>query len=262
MHKPTIAIALGLSLSCQLYADVPERGAGERLLGYEGRALAPDSGTLLYREEHLLREQALGPAERLVLYRCADGTLFARKRVDYSEAELAPAFELVDARLDYREGLRREDGQLLAFAGRGKVEAQPLQAGPTLVADAGFDRLVQQRWDALQAGEAVRIDFLVPSRAEALGFRLRKVEALQLDGEAASRIRLSLSGLFGLIAPDIDVIYRDRDRWLLRFEGLTNIRADSGRNLVAHIEFPEPPQARDAEAWRAAGSEPLQRCSL
>jgi hypothetical protein len=189
--RPTL-LALGVCALLPLsHAAVPEPGEGARLLRYAGEARAPDSGALIYVEEHLLREQAGQPVERLVLYRCADGTPFARKQVEYGAQPFAPAFELVDARLDYREGLRREGEAWIVFGGAGERAHQtPLEDIESIVADAGFEPFVREHWAQLQAGESVPIDFLVPSRARSYGFRLSKVEALEVEGEAASRMRV------------------------------------------------------------------------
>lgn len=257
-------LALGLLSSLSsTQAAAPEPGQGARLLGYSGEARSPDSGALIYVEEHLLREQAGQAVERLVLYRCADGTPFARKQVEYGTQPFAPAFDLVDARLDYREGLRREGEAWIVFGGAGaRAQQTPLDEVESIVADAGFEPFVRQHWAQLQAGESVPIDFLVPSRARSYGFRLSKVEALEIEGEAASRMRLALSGVFGLFAPAIDVIYRDSDQWLLRFEGMTNIRESARENVVAHIAFPQTPLPVEEETWAQASAEPLQNCAL
>lgn len=257
-----IAACALAACACPALATGPDPVDGSSLLAYRGEARAPEGGALLYVEDHLLRSNGEELSERLVLYRCADGTPFARKQVDYAENPLAPAFKLVDARLDYREGLRREASRLHTFGGIGEPRETTLGAAGALVADAGFDRFVSQNWLRLQAGEAVPLDFLVPSRGRSYGFRVRKVEDIEVDGAAASRVRLSLGGVFGLFAPPIDVIYRDADQWLLRFEGMTNIRADARNNLVAHIEFPDSPQPVDAEQWAQASAEPLQSCAL
>lgn len=236
---------------------------GSRLLGYLGEARSPDTGALLYVEEHLFREQAGRTAERLVLYRCADGTPFARKRIDYGTQPFAPTFELVDARLDYREGLRREGEAWIVFGGVGaRAHQTPLSSIDSVVADAGFDAFIRRHWTQLHAGQNVPIDFLVPSRARTYGFTLSKVDTLEIDGAAASRLRLSLGGVLGLFAPPIDVIYRDADQWLLRFEGMTNIRESARKNVVAHIAFPEAPQPVDSAHWTRASAIELRSCAL
>ena len=224
-----------------------------------------EDGRLLYREEHLLRYADGVLAERLVTYRCADGTAFARKRVDYAGAPLAPAFVLEDARTGYREGLAREGTQVRALvrADAGAPERSgALPASAALVADAGFDEFIRQRWDALvPAGEA-RIEFVVPSRLEALGVRVRGLGAADIDGVPAQRFRLTLGGWLAWVAPHIDVAYDARDRRLLRYEGLSNIRDADGAPLVARIDFAPPPPAPPASAWDAAAGEPLAACRV
>ncbi|MCG6116866.1 MAG: hypothetical protein MEQ07_01555 [Aquimonas sp.] len=238
-------------------------GSASGLQSYSGQAVDLRRAQPLYDEQHFVRTLDGQPTERMVVYRCNDGSAFARKQVDYGSDPFAPSFELVDARLDYREGLRRSGTGLVTFAGSGAgAREAAIEGASSLVADSGFDRFVQAHWQRLQAGDTVEIDFLVPSRGEALSFRLRKQESLQLEGVAASRIRLSLSGFLSLFAPNIDVIYRDSDQWLLRFEGLTNIRESVGRNLVARIDFPRTPETAPEEAWAAAAAEPLVDCQL
>jgi hypothetical protein len=234
-------------------------------ISYEGEARDPANGQLLYQEQHLLRGDDAGPDERLVLYRCASGALFARKRVVYGAQRAAPEFLLEDGRFGYREGVRRERGALLAFA-RGDADSAERSAeiahSAQLVIDAGFDEFVRAQWDDLMRGRTIGVDFVVPSRLDALRFKLRRVDATEIEGEAASVFRLSLGGLIGWFAPDIDVSYRDRDRRLMRFEGLTTIRADRDDNLVARIEFPiaRSRSGVDPMLWDAAQREPLGAC--
>ncbi|MDW8478758.1 MAG: hypothetical protein RML12_01280 [Xanthomonadales bacterium] len=199
---------------------------------------------------------------RLVLYRCPGGAPFARKELRY-ERPLAPWFELEDRRLGYREGLRPSPGGAEVFVEKAWLERRrraAIAVDDELVADAGFDEFVRRRWEALDRGERLRLRFLVPSRLAAAEFTVRRVGSEPLpDGEPASRLRLELSGLLGWLAPPIEVLYRDRDRWLLRYEGFTNIRDLRGRNLAARIEFDAAPRPSAASRIAAARREPLER---
>jgi hypothetical protein len=235
-------------------------------LRYVGEARMPDGSTLLYEEHHLLRADADGPRDRLVLYRCVDGTLFARKRVEYGADPAAPTFALEDARFGYREGVRREAQALVAFVRRdrqARERNEPIAAAPSLVIDAGFDEFVRAHWERLQQGEALPLDFLVPSRLETLRFKLSRVAGATLGGEPASVFRLGLSGLLGLFAPSLEVSYRDRDRRLMRFAGLTNVRADRDENLSARIDFPPAREQTgvDPAEWQRALAEALAPCT-
>lgn len=226
----------------------------------EGDARDPASGALLYREQHLLQRDGERPLQRLVLYRCADGRAFARKTVHYDGPPQAPQFELDDARFGYREGYRDGRGFARRQAGARERDAA-IDADDALVVDAGFDEYVRARWPRLVAGETLRLDFLVPSRLSRYGFKLRHVRDETVFGEPARVFRLGLSGLLGWLAEPIEVSYRERDRRLLRFEGMSNIRRDPDDNFVARIEFPPArEQPADPARWQAALAEPLVDC--
>lgn len=223
----------------------------------------PDDGRLLYREDHGLLFDADGRLlERRVLYRCADGTAFAFKRVDHRPDAEAPDFVLHDARSGYREGLRRREGRREAFVQYlGGVErAGTIDAGP-LVADAGFDVWARNHWTPLVAGERLRLRFLVPSRLAAYPFAVEARHSVPQDG--AYRFRLRLGGWLGWFAPYIDVAYAADDRRLLRFEGLSNLRDDRGvRPLQVRIDFPEPARPASAAEFEVLATEPLRTCRV
>lgn len=254
---PTLALALA----------VPGSGAvlAESLRTETGLAVDLASGAPLYREQHLMRrgdDDAL--LERLVVYRCIDGTPFARKQVDYRGAPKAPAFQFEDMRSGYREGLLRENGTASVFVDRPDAELQqaPLPGGP-LVADAGFDQWVRREWPRLTAGERVPMAFLVPSRLASYDFKVYEVESLDADAAGERRFRLRLGGLLGWVAPHIDVVYAESDRRLRRFEGLSNLRDDAGDDpLEVRIEFDEPLRTTTAGDWARLAAEPLRACRV
>jgi hypothetical protein len=230
-----------------------------------GLATDLDSGRALYREQHLLRAAPDGGLlERLVVYRCVDGTPFARKRVDYRGAAAAPAFQFEDVRSGYREGVQRAPGSASVFVDR--PDAEPQQAplpGGNLVADAGFDQWVRREWPRLTAGESVPMAFLVPSRLTSYDFKVYEVDGEENDGDGGRRFRLRLGGLLGWFAPHIDVVYAESDRRLLRFEGLSNLRDDAGEDpLKVRIEFPGAPTPADAATFARLADEPLRACRV
>lgn len=233
----------------------------------EGIARDPASRALLYREHHLVRRTDGKPTERLVTYRCADGTMFARKRVDYRASALAPEFSFEDVRQGYREGLRRTGGTRTVWVNdaRGEAERSAAVADPAtaLVADAGFDEFIRKHWQPLMAGQSVALRFAVPSRLQTLGFKVDKVSSLKIGQEAAQSFRLKLGGLLGWVAPHIDVAYGRDSRRLIRFEGLSNLRSDDGRSqLVVRIDFPAPAVAATEAQWRSAEGQPLSACGV
>jgi len=257
----TAAAALALVLAVAGSGAV----SAESLRIETGLAVDLASATPLYREQHLMRRGDDGTLlERIVVYRCIDGTPFARKLVDYRGAPKAPAFQLEDMRSGYREGLLRGAGSASVFVDRPDAELQqaPLPGGP-LVADAGFDQWVRHEWPRLTAGERVPMAFLVPSGLTSFDFKVYEVESLDLDAAGERRFRLSLGGLLGWIAPHIDVVYTESDRRLRRFEGLSNLRDDAGDDqLKVRIEFPYPSEPIDATTFDRLAAEPLRACRV
>ena len=227
---------------------------------HRGEARDPDSRRLLYHEEHLVRRDGETPTERLVLYRCPDRRVFARKRVDYRSSRLAPEFELVDAR-GHREGLRREGKRTLVWSGDAPPKALAATEAP-LVADAGFDEFLRTRWSTLTAGEPQRLAFAVPAYGRSLTFKIARTPAAKADRDALHRFELRIDGMLGRMLPGITVDYGREDRQLRRFLGITNIRDAGGDQVRAEIVFAGRPQPADDAVWDAASTEPLARCRL
>lgn len=242
-----------------LCAAAPARAS----LSYqEGLAKDPGSQALLYREQHWIRNAAEGIGERIVLYRCPNGTAFARKRIDYRRSAVAPAFRFEDRRFGYVEGLRwDEQPSVFVRDGASAREKAATLAPARLVADAGFDEFIRRHWDALVAGREVPLAFAIPARQQSLGFTLRRVGTADFGGEQAWVFRLSLSGWLRFLAPHVDVLYAQGTQRLLRFEGPSNLLNDAGRApLNARIDFARPPRDSAEAEWDAALAAPLSAC--
>ncbi|MCK7595061.1 hypothetical protein [Pseudomarimonas salicorniae] len=235
-------------------------------IAYRGDARSLEGDTVLYTEHHVLRQEAGVPVERFVVYRCPDGNAFARKHVRYGEPPYAPQFDQQDARFGYQEGFSRGKIAGSIYVRRSSDaprEEDSISLGESLVVDAGFDEFVRAQWDRLQAGKAVPLRFVVPSRLAAYGFKVRKVGEEQLFGDSVSNFQLAVSGLLGWFADPIDVSYRNSDRRLTRFAGLSNIRRTPEENLSVRIEFPpSQEQALDEDTWKAAQETPIGACQL
>lgn len=217
---------------------------------YEGEAYAATGGEALYSESHW-RYDDDGVATGLVLYRCPDGSPFARKHIRATANAQAPDFDLLDARTGYTEGVRgsgdRREVYVRTSAGAPERTAA-LQDHAELVVDAGFDAFVRDHWDVLN-GSATSLAFVVPSRLGAMKFEVSRVGAETVDGRPAQRLRLALGTWYGGLLPHIDVVYDNATRHLLRYEGTSNVRDASARNVVVRIEF--PPAQRDSQATAA-----------
>ncbi len=230
---------------------------------YAGNAYALDDHRLLFREVHYLNASATD--RRIVVYQCPDGSVFARKRVHVGGDAQTPDFELDDARLGYREGVRQGDKGREVFVRRStdQVEnVQPLPSEKDSVIDAGFDTFVQRHWQELQHGDSVSIPFLVPSRMRFFEFKVKRIVEPSV-GHGEMLIRLALDSWYSFALPHIDVSYDIATRQLLRFEGLLNIRSADGKNINARVEFPFSDRRATVDATelaRAAAAPLVKTC--
>lgn len=209
---------------------------------YEGLAYPASGSALVYRETHWLYRDGGVPA-RLVLYRCPGGAPFARKTMRESPSATAPDFEFVDARRGYREGVRTRGATREVFQ-RDRETAplvtRPLKAPEGVVIDAGFDAWVRANWARIGQGGAVA-PFLIPSRFQALDFRVTSAADSHERGRPVRRMRMALASWLGFALPAIELTYDARTRRLLRFKGPGTVRDARGRLQTLRIEFAEPP---------------------
>jgi hypothetical protein len=230
-----------IAVLCTLFAAAHLQAADYTFTGF---ARDLDNGELLYVETHEIHAPGTLDERRIVTYRGNEtAEPFARKTLTYGADRAQPSFQFSDSRSGFAESvIRRRGGFEVQFRGGPAAPARTAIIPPDEIAviDAGFDEFVRAHWDALGRGEPVLAPFLVPSRLEAVRFRLHKLRATSIDGAAATVIRLSLAGPLGWLLPDIDVTYRDADRRLMRYLGLTNIRDQHGELISARIDFPDP----------------------
>ena len=230
----------------------------------QGKAWNTDKTRLLYTESHWTTYAGDAPKERTVLYRCADGTPFARKEISYAGTPLAPGFSFKDVRFDYDEGLRWQNGQAqLWFKRAGQSKQGVIPNSRKLVADAGFDVFVRSRWQDLARTGSQPLEFAVPSRLTSYPFTLARTGGTSYLSEPAQTYKLGLDGWLGLVAPDVELTYGAASKRLLRFKGMSNILDNQGRKPVnALIEFPLADRAATSREKQQAQTTLLKSCQL
>jgi hypothetical protein len=110
------------------------------------------------------------------------------------------------------------------------------------IIDAGFDRFIEQHWDALVAGDVIEREFLIPSQLDFYTFEVERAKTERLD-DYAFQLRIKSMFLQMFVQPVL-VHYDSRTRSLLTYEGISNIRNGEGENFDVRIEFPGPTRAQ------------------
>ena len=230
--------------------------------GYEGLAYELGSGKMLYKETHYLKYVNSAVANRVVIYSCPNNQPFGRKQLAMNNSRLVPDFNFSDSRTGHEEGVKTDGKQLaISFRQSAKkaLKTEKIKATAAMVADAGFDEFIRLNWTSLRAGNSTALSFIVPSQLDYLGFKVKFLRSIALDGKAASVFKLAPSGLLSLFTSGLDVTYLDEDKSLRQFSGLSNIRDLSGENYEVKIDFPLSLRKvfPDEAAMQAALSVPL-----
>ncbi|MDI1253400.1 hypothetical protein [Thermomonas sp.] len=190
-----------------------------------------------------------GKPARLVLYRCMDGSAFARKIVVERTGAATPDFDFIDGRTGYREGVRTSADDRDVYWQKSSSTAEKrktLEIPANAIIDSGFDAMVRAQWPLLSTEGGISAKFLLPSALRFLKVSIERVKLKPVVG--VTHLRMKLNTWYGFAAPDTDLDYRSSDRRLLRFKGIGSIHDARGRNQAVRIEFPGGLQGQRASA--------------
>lgn len=204
-----------------------------------GYAYAAGTKNLIYSEHHQEWWKGGRIMRDTVTYRDADGSIIGEKHVDFRRGEVAPEFVLRNIQTGHSEAASADSRKLevrFRASQSAPVKTEALELPEGAIVDAGFDRFVENNWDALMRGDSFVRPFLVPSRLEFMDFRIRRID----DGSDESRAVFEMavdSALLRLFAPAITVAYDPESRSLLEYDGVSNMRDSSGNNFDVKIRF-------------------------
>jgi hypothetical protein len=210
---------------------------------FKGTAYDKKSGKFIYVESHRRVIKNGNLIEGSVEYLNKSGKSFVSKKIEYEFSSIAPNYRLEDKRTGYIEGVKILPGNRVSLynqSSSGKKMQKAIKAfnPKMLVVDAGFDEFIRKNWNRLQNNERILIQFAVPSMLRVVEFRVYKVSSSKIKGKAASVFSMDLGNFFlRLFMDPIIVSYDNKEKKLLRYEGVSNIVDSEGDNHVAKILF-------------------------
>ena len=209
---------------------------------FTGEATALDDRRVIYEERHVVEgECAAGrfqPGMQTVSYVRSGDRIFAEKKLRYGESVLRPTVEFRQPDFDEVMTIDNMNDNRLQIEWQtpgGDTENYMVEVTEALVADAGFDHLVRERWPAVTSGETVEFNFLAPTRGKAYGFVLEPAEDDRIS--AAYTVRIKPSGTLLRFLVDPILLGYNEQGLLTDYLGLTNIRKDNDTNYTAHIRY-------------------------
>ncbi len=172
-----------------------------------------------------------------VSYVDAESRPFAVKQLDFSNARFTPQFALIDQRIDYQEGAKLEDNQVLIYK-KSQSDASLIQTTidktDKLVIDAGFDQFVQHHFSVLSQGETITFYFVSPEKLDKFKFIMQK--SAETDNTITLKMQLS-NPIYRLLTDPIFLIYEKSTKYLLEYRGLSNIKDPQGENYTVNIRY-------------------------
>jgi hypothetical protein len=212
-----------------------------RVLEFTGVA-RDDSGAVVYREQHRLAYRGERHVSGETRYLSPEGEVIARMDSDYREHPYVPTYRFVDLRFQRQDGAEVEGDRVTVY-GRGAadeaLQRETLALRDDMVGGQGLHHFIRDHLDRLNAGEELRVGFLVPLAGEVYNFRIRQT-GVSTSGDTAI-FRIDIDNWFlRLFAPYLEVEYDLKNAHLLRYSGPSNLLRPDREAQTVTIEYRYP----------------------
>lgn len=216
----------------------------KHVLSYSGKAFTIKSGEYFYTETH--NEVALGDKHKTteIIYTDLSGKKIGCKTLDFDNFYTSPSYKLEDYRAKYREGAEIKADKVTVYYQYTDKEAEPtsktFSVPQPVVIDGGFNYFVKLNWDRLMKNEILTFNFVSPSKMDYFTMRISKKQDLIYQNHQASLLYLELDNfLFRLLLTPIKIIYDNKTKRILNYEGIANLSNELGKNETVKLNFPE-----------------------
>jgi len=238
---------LKIILSWLTLLSIPAQGSD-----FIGHAYQTDSKKLAYSEEHTIKNGVF----HQVVYKEANGQVFAKKNIDYSNSFIAPDIlqdnsrngELIKTELrenKYRVSYRENFDQT--------IQRSDIRSSENFVIDAGFDHYIRLNWDVLISDKETVIQYLIPSHLKSIDLRI--TQAACKDEADDSRICFIVAAdnwLYRMLSSSLFLSYDKQHKRLMTFSGRSNISDKNGNYQDITIHYKRTRSLTDKESVYAA----------
>jgi hypothetical protein len=203
---------------------------------FVGKA-ANSQGILEYVEYHTVKYENGKVSESQTIYYDANNNKIGELISEYAFGPQFGSYDFRDIRAQYQDGAKVSGDRILLFRKKSPeddVEEVYLAKEKDQIVGQGFHQFIVHNLERIAQGEVIHIRLVLPSRLDQYEFRIRK---RKVDGDTLY-IRLEIDNwLLRLFAPHVDVEYDQENRRLLRYEGISNLEAASGKHKKVTITY-------------------------
>jgi hypothetical protein len=211
---------------------------GEVITEYKIKGDAYDSKrNLVYIENHTIKKKENGEiTEMQTKYNTADGKLIAEVTSNFSKDPFIPDTLFFDHRFNQKQELvfnTTTNAILMTITDlkNGKSKSHTLIKTANMVSGQGFHNYLLKNYNEAKT----KIKFIVLPKLDYFAFTIKQ----NLTGTAGQRkFVLQVSNwILKALVKELVVIYRDSDRTLLNFYGLTNLDSDKNESQILEIIY-------------------------
>lgn len=234
LTKPLILLSLFLYLSAPSFAGPSV---------FNGVAIEAATKSTIYKENHEVEYD--GPLVKKVIttYTAPDGNEIAKLTSIFNGNSQLPNTEFVDRRNGYKEitTLKGNEYHITTISPKGKKKEGSLDVENNLVCGQGYHNFIIANMDSFKVGEKRELRFIIPSMRDYFTFDLTFLGPLNKDNPDEVTFRLDITNwILKMFADKIQVTYSKKDKVLLRYEGLTNLKNDKGDQYDAILTYTFP----------------------
>lgn len=271
MLKPSVPYALGASLFSLAVGIVPIALAQSNttkvnangLTCFNGYGYTLDGGDYRYTEHHEVRRIDGQITTWNVIYIGRQGRVLAKKHMDFSENPTVPVYRMIMPTSGYQEGIRHQNGRWRMTRREStdaKIKTKGFEIDKPMAADAGFNILVQDYFDTLQAGQTLPFKFVAAGRQSVIDLKANKTGTTTFEGRPAVNFTAKLDMfLVGWFVSSLKLTYDPATRRLLEYRGIGNIRGRDGKVYPVRVSYysqmPQAASAHDAPTARCGSAD-------
>ncbi len=206
-------------------------------ISYEGRAVSLKTKAFMYKEVHLIETDEAGFNLKLHTdYVDAEGKIIARNSGDFTKNKYVPEVVFEDFRFKksfiQTVDLALSQVTVMQKINNKEVGKKVIKMTKNMVSAQGFDNFLKANYSDLKSQ---KIDFLVIEKSDSYSFL---VTSAQSADKGNSTFKLAIDSFFGsFFLKPIEVTYRDADKKLLSYSGLSNILDSNEKSQEVEIVY-------------------------
>ena len=210
---------------------------------FKGVAIEAESKSTIYKEDHQVEYNGNLVKKVVTTYTAPDGKEIARLTSIFNGNPQLPNTEFIDKRTGIKEitTLKGDEYHITTISSKGKKKEGSLDVKNNLVCGQGYHNFIIANMDSFKVGETRELRFIIPSMRDYFTFDLTYLGPLNKEKPDEVTFRLDITNwILKMFADKIQVTYSKKDKVLLRYEGLTNLKNDKGDQYDAILTYTFP----------------------